>query len=327
MPILAKIFCLGSRVRQPTTPLTVSEQVVTKPEVKLPIDAVNGVDQKSPPPPPYPPQVQHGDDELEGTAISRWFRDTYGRFLMKKATKAKVIVLLLAFWGVSAYGCYNLRQGLEPIRLLVDDSYGIPYYRNIETYFWDYGQQVQVVIFNPGDLSNATQRRAVLDVVEAFSKLPHATGHEGVDFWLSAFDNFLWRSENIKLAGLTSEQFYEKLNWFLYSFKENIRYRMDVAFRNGNGPGGLENPIVAVRAMVGIKGFNTLTGQQDIMDSFRALANSYSSSFNISTFHVMFLFVDQYEDIWPNVAQVRSLRLDCRLHLFPLPSHPPRAST
>lgn len=304
---LKKILCLGSR-RQIAPALsyiarskTVSGPIVANSDFKVPIEEVDGGQKTA-----LPPALHVEDhEEVEGTDVSRWFRDCYGRFLMKKVTKGAVVVLLLAFWGVSAYGCLSLRQGLEPIKLLIDDSYAVPYYRAIEKYFWPYGQQVQVVIFNPGDLTNATQRQAIFDVLKKFTQLPHATGgSDSIEFWLTSFSQFLERNENTKLENLPPERFYEKLNWFLYSFKDNYRYQVDVAFKNGSGPGDRNtNPIVAVRAMVGIKGFDTLIGQQESMDTFRALAAQYSPTFTISTYHIMFEFIDQYEAIWPNVAQ------------------------
>lgn len=46
----------------------------------------------------------------------------------------------------AVYGCSQLREGLEPINLLVDDSYAIPHYQVLEKYFWHYGAPLQVTV-------------------------------------------------------------------------------------------------------------------------------------------------------------------------------------
>jgi len=58
--------------------------------------------------------------------------------------------LAIVWFGVylifAIYGCTQLREGLEPINLLVRDSYAIPHYRVLEKYFWHYGAIVQVFL-------------------------------------------------------------------------------------------------------------------------------------------------------------------------------------
>ena len=53
-----------------------------------------------------------------------------------------IVTWLLIYLGFGVYGCTLLREGLEPINLLVHDSYAIPHYKNLERYFWSYGTQV-----------------------------------------------------------------------------------------------------------------------------------------------------------------------------------------
>lgn len=50
------------------------------------------------------------------------------------------------YFVIAVYGCFQIREGLEPVNLLVDDSYAIPHYRALEKYFWQYGPTLQVHI-------------------------------------------------------------------------------------------------------------------------------------------------------------------------------------
>lgn len=50
------------------------------------------------------------------------------------------------YLGIAIYGCMQLREGLEPVNLLVKDSYAIPHYRALEKYFWHYGATLQVIL-------------------------------------------------------------------------------------------------------------------------------------------------------------------------------------
>lgn len=61
---------------------------------------------------------------------------------MGRVSKALVVAWLVIYLAFGVWGCTLLREGLEPINLLVRDSYAIPHYHNLEKYFWSYGMQV-----------------------------------------------------------------------------------------------------------------------------------------------------------------------------------------
>lgn len=63
---------------------------------------------------------------------------------MNPVMKALVAMWFFIYVGVSVYGCLHLREGLEPVNLLVQDSYAIPHYRYLEKYFWNFGAPLQV---------------------------------------------------------------------------------------------------------------------------------------------------------------------------------------
>ncbi|CDW56391.1 patched family protein [Trichuris trichiura] len=251
-------------------------------------------------------------DTQEGTWVSRFFRNHFAPFLMKPWTKLMVVLLYVLYLGTSLYGCLGLREGLEPVNLLVSDSYAIPFYRDLGKYFWEVGVQVQVTFNRPGNLSDAANRRRIYEVVRKFSNGPHGMGDGGLEFWLQEFEHFLPRYNGLQVDDLDESRFYENLQAFL-SFTEFSRFSADVvleyvpemsAERNGNkvSRNSLVRGVSAFRLMVGIKDFANAIEQTEVTTAFRDTAALYPQ-YNITTFHYMWPFVDQYMQILPNVLQ------------------------
>lgn len=66
---------------------------------------------------------------------------------MHPVVKILVVMWFFIYIALSVYGCLHLREGLEPINLLVQDSYAIPHYHYLEKYFWNYGAPLQVLFY------------------------------------------------------------------------------------------------------------------------------------------------------------------------------------
>uniref|UniRef100_A0A915HSA6 SSD domain-containing protein n=1 Tax=Romanomermis culicivorax TaxID=13658 RepID=A0A915HSA6_ROMCU len=109
----------------------------------------------------------------EGTWISRTIRLHYAPFLMRLETKVAVFFIYVAYLAMAIYGCVTTRQGLEPMRLLVQDSYAIKYYIRLEQYFWHVGTQAQLVFSNAGDLSDPDNRRRIMQIINQFANSSH----------------------------------------------------------------------------------------------------------------------------------------------------------
>lgn len=72
----------------------------------------------------------------------------YAPILMQDPIRFLSIVWYFVYMCFAVYGCMQLREGLEPVNLLVEDSYAIPHYRMLEEEFWHYGPTVQVGHFS-----------------------------------------------------------------------------------------------------------------------------------------------------------------------------------
>lgn len=82
----------------------------------------------------------------------RWFLKcklrAFNRFapiLMQPVVRALVAIWFIIYCLIAVYGCTQIKEGLEPVNLLVEDSYAIPHYRILEKYFWHYGAPLQVI--------------------------------------------------------------------------------------------------------------------------------------------------------------------------------------
>uniref|UniRef100_A0A914YY29 SSD domain-containing protein n=1 Tax=Panagrolaimus superbus TaxID=310955 RepID=A0A914YY29_9BILA len=79
------------------------------------------------------------------SAVAYFFQNWYAPILMQPTVRFMSILWYFVYLTFGIYGCLQLREGLEPINLLVEDSYAVPHYKALEKYFWHYGPTVQVM--------------------------------------------------------------------------------------------------------------------------------------------------------------------------------------
>jgi len=84
--------------------------------------------------------VSSKHEELdEGTWMSRWIMRYYAPFISRPFVQFCVLIGYILYLSAAILGCASVRQGLEPVRLLLPDSYAVNYYRQLEKYFWSIG--------------------------------------------------------------------------------------------------------------------------------------------------------------------------------------------
>jgi hypothetical protein len=145
-------------------------------------------------------------------------------------------VLAVLWYGIyiafAIYGCFQLREGLEPVNLLVEDSYAIPHYRVLEHYFWHYGAAVQVVVNNPPDLRLKEERLKIKSMVHAFANSRHTIGDDSVQFWMTEMERYYESELNMSIV---DESFYGMAQHF-FAAKSNEFWPEDVKW--GKMPDG-----------------------------------------------------------------------------------------
>lgn len=154
-----------------------------------------------------------------------------------------IIRILSILWyaiyiSFAIYGCLQLREGLEPVNLLVEDSYAIPHYRVLEHYFWHYGAAVQIVVNHPPDLRMKEERLKIKSMVHTFANSKHTIGDESVQFWMHEMEKYY---ENELQLPIVDESFYGMTQHFMAA-KHNEFWPEDVKW------GKLEDGTVGITA-------------------------------------------------------------------------------
>lgn len=119
---------------------------------------------------------------------------------MQPMIRALVCVWFLIYMAFSIYGCMQLKEGLEPVNLLVEDSYAIPHYRALEQYFWHYGPSVQIVVNNAPDLRDPLERERMKAMAHAFATTKHTIGDESVQFWLLEMERYYEKEVGLNIS-------------------------------------------------------------------------------------------------------------------------------
>ncbi|EYC33036.1 hypothetical protein Y032_0002g571 [Ancylostoma ceylanicum] len=88
------------------------------------------------------PDPKHASN-IKHCSATKFFQNWYAPILMQPAIKALAGLWYCIYVGFAIYGCMHLREGLEPVNLLVDDSYAKPHYLALEQHFWHYGATLQ----------------------------------------------------------------------------------------------------------------------------------------------------------------------------------------
>ncbi|MFH4975532.1 hypothetical protein AB6A40_002241 [Gnathostoma spinigerum] len=232
---------------------------------------------------------------LREPAASYFFRNWFAPVLMHPVIHGLVIFWILVYWGISVYGCLQLREGLEPVNLLVSDSYAIPHYRNLEKYFWQYGFPLQVVVNNAPDLRNPEERLRIKKMVHTFATTNHSIGDEGVQFWLNEMELYY---ENEVGMNIIDSAFYGMVEHFISAHSHDI-WSEDILWERDKNN---ETRIKSFRFLIGMKNIVKTHQQQDATFLFREVASWYPT-YNVTTFCPLWLFTDQYAIIAPNTIQ------------------------
>ncbi|UMM12683.1 hypothetical protein L5515_001337 [Caenorhabditis briggsae] len=236
-------------------------------------------------------------NDVKQPLTSRFFGEWYAPVLMNPFVRGIAMVWFVIYLLGASYGCSRIKEGLEPVNLLVEDSYAIPHYRLLEKYFWKYGQQVQIVINNAPDLRNHTSRDRVHAMVLDFATSKHAIGMESVQFWLFEMERYYQKELQVQII---DSSFYGLLQHFLAS-KTNNPLAEDIYW--GPMPDDDNGTMVqSFRFIVGMKDLVTTMDQTDATMSFRDVAARWPE-FNVTTFMPIWMFTDQYIIIIPNTVQ------------------------
>ncbi|VDL64888.1 unnamed protein product [Nippostrongylus brasiliensis] len=252
------------------------------------------------------PDPQKGSDVKEA-AISGFFRDWYAPLLMNRVVRGIAMLWYVIYLFFAYYGVTQIKEGLEPINLLVEDSYAIPHYKLLQEYFWKYGATLQVVVNNAPDFRNATSRDRIRAMIGDFATTRHSIGLDAVQFWMNDMDQlvFLYYRDTLDMK-IIDGAFYSMLRHWLGS-KHNNPWAEDI-FWSEDASG--ETTMKSFRFLLGMRDMSSTQEQMDATLMFREVAARWPE-YNITTFMPLWLFTDQYAIIIPNTVQNIIIALAC----------------
>ncbi|CAJ0927310.1 unnamed protein product, partial [Mesorhabditis belari] len=226
-------------------------------------------------------------------ATTRFFTNWFAPILMHPVVKGLVLVWFIIYLLISGYGCSKIKEGLEPINLLVQDSYAIPHYKMLQQYFWKYGATLQLVVNNAPDMRNATERRRLKTMITEFASSKHSCGPDSIQYWADEMEIY-YKS----IMPINDVAFYGQLIHWLASKNPNT-WEADIFWQN-NTHGELV--VRSFRFLIGIRDIQSTTGQQAATQLMRQIA-SHWPEYNVTSFMPLWLFTDQYAIVIPNTIQ------------------------
>ncbi|XGW19825.1 hypothetical protein V3C99_003564 [Haemonchus contortus] len=248
------------------------------------------------------PDPVKGND-IKEAAIPGFFRDWYAPLLMNRVVRGIAIIWYIIYLIFAYYGVTQIKEGLEPINLLVEDSYAIPHYKLLQNYFWKYGATLQVVVNNAPDLRNSTSRQRIQAMIGDFATTRHSIGMEAVQFWMTDMDIYYRDTLDMKII---DGAFYSMLRHWLGSKQNNV-WAEDLYW--GEDEDG-NVTLKSFRFLLGMRDISSTTDQMDATLLFREVAARWPE-YNITTFMPLWLFTDQYAIIIPNTVQNIIIALAC----------------
>ncbi|CEF69120.1 Sterol-sensing domain and Patched family-containing protein [Strongyloides ratti] len=235
-----------------------------------------------------------------------FFHKYFGPILTNTYVRIFALILYIGYIYISIYGCLDIKEGLEPVNLLVKDSYAVPHYKTYENNFLKYGQIVQIAIVNPPDLRIKRNRDEIRKIAREFANSRYGAGNVSIQLWMDEVEYFL-NSEIDKKEYNDDLYYIYTMNHFLSHptsrFSEDIRWVAD-------SKDGMT--IDSFRFLVGMKDISTTTEQTKATASMRKIASKYSQ-YNVTTFMPLWLFTDQFALVIPNTVQNIVIALICMI--------------
>ncbi|KHJ87065.1 hypothetical protein OESDEN_13168, partial [Oesophagostomum dentatum] len=177
-----------------------------------------------------------------GKELSRITVDIrYAPILMQPVIKALAALWYCIYVGFAVYGCMHLKEGLEPVNLLI-------------------------VVSSAPNLRDSNERQRVIKMVHDFANAPHAIGDESVQFWMKEMERYYRLEHNTTVGG---KAFYEMASHYLFTHEtepwiEDVKWALDVHDR----------PYInAFRFLIGMRDISSTTEQQAATRSFREVGS------------------------------------------------------
>uniref|UniRef100_A0A915NUP6 SSD domain-containing protein n=1 Tax=Meloidogyne floridensis TaxID=298350 RepID=A0A915NUP6_9BILA len=251
------------------------------------------------------------------TFVNRLFREVYGPFLLNKKTKLYIFLCYSLYLLFALLGVSHMEEGLHPKELVKSSFYLTDFYVLIDETFWREGLQLQVVVNNPPNFVNFTQRQRLNQLVSSFEDTEFTMKHNATMFWLNAFDAKIKEDlmeRNISEPKTLQEWHQRCLEWLLSAGGRRL-WELDMHW--------IEGFLVAFRFQIGLRNYRTPTEHTNGCRLMRSIADSLPE-FNVTTFHEYYPFSDQYIELKPALYRNCLIAVMCMgfIALLMIPSWP-----
>ena len=216
-----------------------------------------------------------------------FFRDSWGGLLSTRPFKIFLLHVYLAYLTFAIWGCVNVKEGIILDRLAGDGSYVVDYYEQDIKYFREYGHVINVNVGKELPLWDKTERDKVEEVIQKFEDSEYFHGKDVTSAWTRDFTTFIGND------GVCSGNFSSILDDFLSKYSL-LNYNMDIKTES--------DKVRYSRFFVYSKNIDTSIREGKMMTTAREIADN-NQNLNVTVFHPLFIFYDQYVAVWPNTRQ------------------------
>ncbi|XP_067119689.1 patched domain-containing protein 3-like [Centruroides vittatus] len=133
-------------------------------------------------------EIQHFQPEDNNVMI--FFRDYIGEFLSKTKGKLLVLMAMFVYLGLSFWGAYLLKVGLDYRKLFPYGSYESEIMKNDFKYFTHYPDRIHIAITSPLDYSDTRIQDKIDDLLYKFENNSHISSSRYTESWLKYYKDF-----------------------------------------------------------------------------------------------------------------------------------------
>lgn len=163
-----------------------------------------------------------------------FLRDYLGNFLTKPFVKGFVILAFIVYFALALVGCWNIKDGLEESLVFPYDSYIIPFLKERNTYFGEYGDRLQIVFTDPMDYSNVEVQNNIDSLFQRLENTSYFGDSSLTESWLRSYLHF---TRNAAFSRMMSsfdlenkQEFIDGLKNVFLKFFAAKRFKNDLVF-------------------------------------------------------------------------------------------------
>ncbi|KAJ3432106.1 patched domain-containing protein [Anaeramoeba flamelloides] len=165
------------------------------------------------------------ESKLKLDIFQRFLKEKYGPFILNKKVSITIMIIFVAYFGVSIYFATQVEEGFEETSVLPDDSYLQDRYEVLDKYYFPNGSSFYILIKEDTKYHEAETKNDLLKLIEDFRNNEKWVSR-GPYSWYEDYLYYLQTEDDAPTLDSDSlpvnpEEFYSYLK---YSFLQNPNY-------------------------------------------------------------------------------------------------------